>query len=181
MKAFALVASTAILAASATAASAASTPKKYPSIEPVQKLYAKDVRGKRAPHLVVKKWLNGPAPDTHGKVVLIDFFATWCPDCRKQIPELNAFKKKFGDDLVIIAISDEDEDAVTEFMKKTVMDYKVAIDADATMKKKIGVVGIPHAVIMSPDNIVRYQGSPMSKDNPLTEEKIAQIIEASKK
>ena len=179
MKSFALVTAIAILAATATAAAAADG---YPPIEPVKKLYAEnDIRGKAAPHLVVKKWLNGPAPKTHNKVVLIDFWATWCPDCRNLIPELNAYKKKFGDDLVIIAISDEDAPTVKEFMKKTNMDYKIALDPDKTTKTKIGVKGIPHVIVMSPDNIVRYQGYPASNENQLTEEKIAQIIKASKK
>jgi thiol-disulfide isomerase/thioredoxin len=186
MKSFALVTAISMLSATAiatgTAASAASTAKGYPPIEPIKKLYASnDFRGKQAPHLVVTKWLNGPAPKTRNKVVLIDFWATWCPDCRNLIPELNAWKKKFGDNLVIIGISDEDEATVKEFMKKTNMDYKIAIDPNKTTKTKIGVIGIPHVLIISPDNIVRYQGYATSNENRLTEETVAQIIEASKK
>ena len=53
------------MAATATGAVVA---EGYPPIEPVEKLYAdNDIRGKAAPHLVVKKWLNGPVPKTHNK------------------------------------------------------------------------------------------------------------------
>src|SRR4051812_13554317 len=61
-----------------------------------KRLWAKSVLNQKAPELVVEKWLT-EKPDTKGKFVLIDFWATWCPPCRKAIPELNAFKKKFGD------------------------------------------------------------------------------------
>src|SRR5690606_7582858 len=63
--------------------------------EPVEKkLYADDFRGRKAPQLEVERWLT-PEPETKGKVVLIDFWATWCPPCREAIPELNEFQKKF--------------------------------------------------------------------------------------
>src|SRR5580700_3646190 len=79
----------------------------YP--KPVSKeLYADDIRGKKAPDFFVEKWLTAE-PDRKGKVVLIDFWATWCGPCRKAIPELSAFQEKFKDDLVVIGVSDETE------------------------------------------------------------------------
>lgn len=153
----------------------------YPPVVTAKKLYAaNDLRGKEAPALVVEEWLTGAAPDTNNKVVLIDFWATWCPPCRELIPELNGYKKKFGDDLVVIGISDEEPNKLKEFMKTHQMDYNVAVDQKKTMKSKIGVSGIPHVIVMSPDHIVRWQGYPPAGEDPLTEDKIAQIITASK-
>src|SRR3954468_7573765 len=76
-----------------------------------KKLWAKSVIGQKAPEFVVEKWLTAE-PSTKGKFVLIDFWATWCPPCRKAIPELNGFQKKFADKLVVIGVSDETEDSV---------------------------------------------------------------------
>ena len=71
-----------------------------------KQIWAKSFLNQKAPELVVEKWL-AKEPDRKGKFVLIDFWATWCPPCRKAIPELNGLQKKFGDKLVVIGLSDE--------------------------------------------------------------------------
>ncbi|MGN6369684.1 MAG: TlpA family protein disulfide reductase [Phycisphaerae bacterium] len=148
----------------------------YPA--PVKKeLYANDVRGKAAPELVVEQWLTAK-PETKGKVVLVDFWATWCPPCREAIPELNALQKKFKDDLVVIGISKEDPEVVKEFMKKTEFDYAVGIDSKNVAATKIGVRGIPHVLIISTDGVVRWQGFPFSEEEKLTAEIVQKVIDA---
>jgi cytochrome c biogenesis protein CcmG, thiol:disulfide interchange protein DsbE len=145
----------------------------------VQKqLYAKDLRGEKAPELVVQETLTGKMPDTRGKVVLVDFWATWCPPCRKGIPELNELQKKFKDDLVVIGISDEPASKVRDFMKKTPMEYTVAIDQGKTMSTQVGVQGIPQVLIISTDGVVRWQGFPSSEEETLTAGVVKQIIDA---
>lgn len=152
----------------------------YPAAKSKQLYADKDFRGKQAPKLQVEKWIGGKAPDTKGKVVLIDFWATWCGPCRRLIPELNGFQKKFQDDLVVIGLSDESADTLEAFKKSNAMDYYVGTDTARAMKDKIGVKGIPHVMIITPDNVVRWQGFPSLGDDPLTEETIARIIAASK-
>jgi thiol-disulfide isomerase/thioredoxin len=154
----------------------------WPAIVTNKTLYAKnDLRGKKAPDFVVENWLTGKAPNLKGKVLLIDFWATWCGPCRALIPELNEFQAKFKNDLVVVGVSDEKPETVSEFMKKTEMKYDVAIDTQKRMSKVVGVQGIPHVLVISPDGIVRWQGFSGSKEDPLTEEKIAAIIAESKK
>jgi cytochrome c biogenesis protein CcmG/thiol:disulfide interchange protein DsbE len=154
----------------------------YPAYVTAKNLYATtDLRGKQVPALSVQEWLSGAPPQTAGKVVLIDLWATWCPPCRALVPELNEYQKKFGHDLVVIGISDEAASTVKKFMKDNHMEYNVAVDTSKNLKDQLGVSGIPHVLIMSPDGIVRWQGFPGSSEDPLTEQTIAQIIEASKK
>jgi len=149
-----------------------------------KELYAKnDLQGKAFKTLSFGKVLKGKAPtakDLKGKVLLIDFWATWCPPCRALIPELNDFQKKFGNDLVVVGVSDETSEKVSDFMKGTPMNYIVAVDAAKTMSKLVGVQGIPHVLVISQDGIVRFQGFPLSDEDRLTEEKLKQIIEANK-
>ena len=146
----------------------------YPK-EVKKKLYADDVRGKKAPDFAVQSWLTGE-PDRKGKVVLIDFWATWCSPCREAIPELNALQAKFKDHLVVIGVSDETEETVREFMESTKIEYAVALDAKKQMSDAIHVHGIPHVLIISTDGIVRWQGFPFSDEEPLTADIVQQII-----
>jgi thiol-disulfide isomerase/thioredoxin len=152
----------------------------YP--KPVEKnLYAgNDLRGKDAPKLTVEKWLTGKAPETKGKVVLIDFWATWCPPCRELIPEMNEWLKKFADDLVIIGVSDEHSDVIKSFMKKTKMAYNVGIDTKETTMQAVDIKAVPHVLVITPDNIVRWQGFPGSDEDHLTDKTIKQIIDTYK-
>ena len=140
-----------------------------------KQLWAKSMLGQKAPDLVVEKWLS-KEPESKGKFVLIDFWATWCGPCRKAIPELNAFHQKFGDKLVVIGISDEAEAKVSQFASPK-LEYFSAIDTQARMKKQLAVKGIPHVIIMDPKGIVRWEGFPFLDGYELTEKVVAGLLE----
>ena len=153
----------------------------YPPIVKEKKLYAaNDLRGKKAPEFVVDKWLHQPNPNLKGKVLVVDFWATWCGPCRKLIPEMNEWAKKLSKDAVFVGLSDEPAATVEKFMKTSPMNYSVAIDSQKRMSKALGVQGIPHVMVVTPDGIVRWQGFPGSAEDPLTLEKLEQVIAASK-
>jgi len=139
-----------------------------------KKIWAKSFLNQKAPELVVEKWLT-KEPDRKGKFVLIDFWATWCGPCRKAIPELNALHKKFGDQLVIIGLSNESE-AKVKAMTTPKIDYAVAIDTQGRTKKAVGVTGIPHVLILDPQGIVRWEGFPLLHGHELTEQAVADIL-----
>lgn len=154
----------------------------YPAYVTAKTMYAKrDIRGTKMPELKVDKWLKDIAPDTKGKVVIVDMWATWCPPCRELIPELNGYAKQFKDDVVVIGISNEKFDKVSAFADKTEMNYFVGVDEKSAMMNLLGVEGIPHCYVITPDGIVRYQGFPLDDKDPLTADKLKQIIDASKK
>ncbi len=139
-----------------------------------KKLWAKSILGQKAPDFVVEKWLS-PEPKREGKFVLIDFWATWCGPCRRAIPELNAFQKKFGDKLVVIGVSDEPEAKVRAFAEPKI-EYSSAIDTQKRMNKALEVKGIPHVILIDPKGIVRWEGFPFLYGDELTEKVVADIL-----
>src|SRR6202021_607655 len=67
--------------------------------------------------------------DLQGKVVLVNFWATWCPPCRKEMPDLDAIYKEYRDKgLVILAISDEERDKVVPFLAEHPVRYPILLD-----------------------------------------------------
>lgn len=88
--------------------------------------------------------------DYKNKVVLIDFWATWCPPCRKGIPDLIDLQKKFKKDLVVLGISldtDTKED-VPAFVKNYGINYPVVYGDNSTAKLYGGVSGIPTSFLV---------------------------------
>jgi thiol-disulfide isomerase/thioredoxin len=146
-----------------------------PAFSEDKQMWADSIIDKKAPRLRVEKWVTDK-PDTTGKFVLIDFWATWCPPCRKAIPELNAFQEKFKDKLVVIGISDEPKKKIEDFNDPKPL-YSLAIDSRKKMYNEINVSGIPHVLLIDPSGIVRWEGFPFLTGHELTEAVVADIIQ----
>lgn len=128
----------------------------------VPKLYARSVRGERPPQIIVDEWLT-PPPDVEGKFVLVDFWATWCGPCRAAVPHLNDLQAKFKDRLVVIGLSNETTDAMNK-MTSPKVNYSVGTDTQARTMRALEVTGIPHAILIDPKGIVRFEGTPTYLD-----------------
>jgi cytochrome c biogenesis protein CcmG/thiol:disulfide interchange protein DsbE len=134
-------------------------------------LPARSFLNQPSPTIVGEKWLTD-APDMRGKFVLLDFWATWCAPCRRSIPELNALANKFKDRLVVVGLTDEPEETVRK-MTDPRIEYSIAIDTQHRSLTEVGVTAIPHALLVDPKGIVRFQGHPSYLD----EEKLRNIIQ----
>ena len=83
-----------------------------------------------------------------GKVVLVNFWATWCPPCRKEMPDLEALYKQFRTQgLVVLAISDEDASKVRPFIAEKGISYTVLLDPGRKVNTLFHVMGIPKTFI----------------------------------
>jgi peroxiredoxin len=86
--------------------------------------------------------------DLHGKVVLINFWATWCPPCRKEMPDLQALYEKYEDQgFVVLAISDEETAKVAPFIAERKISYPVLLDPGRKANKAFMVEGIPKSFV----------------------------------
>ena len=144
------------------------------AVPPEKILWARTCLYEKAPDLVVEKWLTD-VPDLEGKCVLIEFWATWCPPCRKSIGLLNDLHKKYGEDLIVIGISDETEEAVRR-LKEPAIEYYSAIDTQHRMKDALSVRGIPHVIVLEPEGYVVWEGFPLLKGYELTHKTVENIL-----
>jgi len=101
-----------------------------------------------------------------GKVVVVVFFATWCPPCMREVPDLMYVQKQYANDVVVLAISvDEDRQDVMKFMAKAKPNYVVTW-YDKNLSKQFGSISsIPTSFIVDRkgqivDKIMGYEGRP---------------------
>jgi thiol-disulfide isomerase/thioredoxin len=85
-----------------------------------------------------------------GKVVFLNFWATWCPPCREEMPSMEALYRRFrGRDLEFLAVDiQEDKDDVAAFMKQFGLTFPAALDSTGRISAEYGIRGIPATFII---------------------------------
>jgi peroxiredoxin len=83
-----------------------------------------------------------------GKIVLVNFWATWCPPCRKEMPDLQALYDEYKDKgLIVLAISDEDSAKVRQFIADKKYTYPILLDPGRKANEAFVVEGIPKSFV----------------------------------
>jgi len=81
-------------------------------------------------------------------VVLLNFWATWCPPCRREMPDMEKLYQRFAaKGLVVLAVSDEERDTVTGFLQKQNYTFPVLLDPDRKVHTAFNVEGIPKSFL----------------------------------
>lgn len=115
--------------------------------------------------------------DHRGKVVVIDFWATWCVPCVRATPELLKALRDFSPEQVVLFGLDQGETAsqVREFLAEHEwIDFQVALDSAGDAAKQFSVTGMPHLVVIDPHGVVRHTQVGYSPDSA---DKVRGIIE----
>ncbi|MCD8036805.1 MAG: TlpA family protein disulfide reductase [Clostridiales bacterium] len=113
--------------------------------------------GKKAPDITITKFdgIEAMLSDYYDKPTIVEFWATWCTYCKKELPALEMLKETYGDDINIIALncSDSAEDA-EEFWNESSYTFEAAMVSDDD-SYKYAPSGIPVTVIIDTDGIVQ--------------------------
>ncbi|MBX3623587.1 MAG: TlpA family protein disulfide reductase [Rhizobacter sp.] len=116
--------------------------------------------GANAPDFTLKT-LNGPnmrLQEQRGKVVLVNFWATWCGPCRKEMPHLNRIADKYkSSGLVLLGVNiDEDVRNAAEVAGKLKVSFPVLLDTDKAVSKMYDLNSMPSTMVIDRSGKVRY-------------------------
>lgn len=92
----------------------------------------------------------------HGKVVIVNFWATWCPPCQEEIPEMMELQKEFQGKLQIVGVSMDDgpPQGVKDFADKIGMNYPIVMGSDALSEEYGGIPALPTSFVVDPEGRV---------------------------
>ena len=121
----------------------------------------------------LKPWTGGPPPalalkaldggshrlsDYRGKVVLVNFWATWCGPCRDEMPSIQELKNKLaGKPFVVLAVNlDEPESRIQKFLSQMKLDFTILLDPERKVARAWNARILPATYIVGPDGKIRY-------------------------
>jgi len=116
--------------------------------------------------------------DYRGKVVYVDFWASWCIPCRASFPFMSEMVDKYGDDLAIIAINvDEDGDDAAEFLSAFTTNFEIVYDPQGKLAESFDVKGMPMSYLYDRDgNLLGTHIGFRKKDRKTLEQVISDAI-----
>lgn len=120
-----------------------------------------------APDVGVPRLLQAPRPslgslsELRGRVVVLDFWATWCRPCVETIPHMNKMADKFaGKPVVFLSVTNDDPATVERFLLQHPMKPWIGFDPDDVMGRAFGVREIPQTFVIDPYGRVSLRISP---------------------
>lgn len=95
--------------------------------------------------------------DLRGKVVIVDFWASWCEPCREEIPVLNELQRRYRDRLVVVGVNiDRDEDNMRRFLRRTRARFRIVHDPQHQVADRFEPEAMPSSYFIDREGVVRY-------------------------
>jgi len=160
--------------------------------KPVEKLLTKEatvsVKGlvqiseRTAPNFELKD-VAGKAinlQDKRGKVILLNFWASWCPPCVKEIPSMNRLAESFDEDkFEIVSVNfKESPETISAFLKSVQVDFPVLIDLDGRVSDSYEIFAFPSSFIIDAQGKMRYSvNAAIEWDEPAIKEILSSMTQ----
>jgi peroxiredoxin len=98
-------------------------------------------------------------PDYRGQVVVLNFWATWCPPCREEMPAMERLHQMVaGEDIAVVAINvGEDEETIFRFTGDYPVTFPLLMDREGRIVEEYPVIGLPTTYIIDPDGVIRHR------------------------
>jgi thiol-disulfide isomerase/thioredoxin len=141
----------------------------------------------------IKPWTSGATPplalrdldgkehklaDYKGKVVVLNFWATWCDPCREEMPAMQRLQDRLAGKLVILAVDyGEGPPRISEFLKKVPVRFTVLLDRDMSAATAWKVKVLPTTLVIDPEQKVRFVAvGDVGWDTPAVESEIIKLL-----
>jgi peroxiredoxin len=92
--------------------------------------------------------------DYHGKKVILNFWATWCPPCKKEMPAMEEFYQKAGDDVVILAVNIDPQYDVKGFTDKMQITFPILLDRNDKVNSTYSIMTIPTTYFINEEGLI---------------------------
>jgi len=147
---------------------------------------AETLVGQVSPEITAEP-VTGEGPKTlaeaRGKVVILDFWLTWCEPCKRAFPGYQALAARYPHDLVVLAISADDRESVhkvtlVQFARETGVTFAVLWNTDPDFAKTFGLVALPSTLVIDRSGVVRYVqvGGPKGGDVTWIADRVAKLV-----
>ncbi|MDO7487231.1 TlpA disulfide reductase family protein [Peribacillus frigoritolerans] len=116
--------------------------------------------GAKAPNFSLKT-LDGKQvelSDYKGKKVMLNFWATWCPPCKKEMPDMEKYTKQVGDDVVVLAVNIDPENDVQAFVEDNGITFTIPLDSQSAknpVNERYKIISIPTTYFIDKKGIIR--------------------------
>jgi len=132
--------------------------------------------GKPAPPIAASQWMNGTPKESadRPKLTALYFFATWCPNCGKEVGFINDFEKRFqpkGMRLVGVTNHSKGQtDAILQtYIEKNQFRFPIAVDEGGQTSRAFGGGSVPTLVLVDRNDVIRWHDHPAALDYPVVE------------
>lgn len=139
--------------------------------------------GDRAPEFSLPALDRRPVSlaDSRGKVVLVHFWATWCPPCVEEMPKLEALSRALsggGFEILAVSVDEGGAPAVGAFMKKQGLSFTALLDPERAVSGRYGTFKFPETYVVDRNGTVRYKViGPLDWTAPETMTAIRRLVE----